>query len=126
MLKMAGDISKYYDLWMQTHLSENTDEVEIAQNLFPDINSYLGIYDHFGLLHQKSLFAHCIYVQEEEWKLFCEKGAVVSHNPDSNFFQVLDVCPLLKLNKETFQFAMGSDVGAGRSFSLRIAGGRFL
>ena len=124
MLRMAGEISNYHDLWMQTHLSENRDEVEIAQNLFPDIQSYLGIYDHFGLLHQKSLFAHCIYVEEEEWNLFSEKGAVVSHNPDSNFFLGSGCMPFAAIQQRGIPITMGSDVGAGRSFSLRIAGGR--
>ena len=90
MLTMAGQISAHYDLWMQTHLSENREEVQIAKNLFPGIESYLDIYNQFGLLHEKSLFAHCIYVEDEDG-FICDK-AVVSHNPDSNFFLVPAIC----------------------------------
>ena len=124
MLTMAGQISAHYDLWMQTHLSENREEVQIAKNLFPDIESYLDIYNQFGLLHEKSLFAHCIYVEDEEWDLFVDKGAVVSHNPDSNFFLGSGCMPFVDIYDRGIPIAMGSDVGAGRSFSLKIAGGR--
>lgn len=124
MLNLAGQISTHYDLWIQTHLSENKEEVQIAKNLFPGISSYLGVYDHFGLLHEKSLFAHCIYVEDKEWDLFIDKGAVVSHNPDSNFFLGSGSMSFIQIYNKCIPITMGSDVGAGRSFSLKIAGGR--
>jgi guanine deaminase len=124
LLEAAGDLASSHDLWLQTHVSENPDEIRAAMALFPGHRDYLSIYKDFGLLGRKSIYAHCIHLSEAEWMDIVEADAVVSHCPDSNFFLGSGCMPLADALSMGAKVAMGSDIGAGRSFSLRLSAGR--
>ena len=124
MLQMAGDLSKEHNLWVQTHISENNDEIEFIKSLFPDLQNYLHVYDHFGLLHERSLYAHCIHFSDKDWKQFSDANAVVTHCPDSNFFLGSGCMEYNKARSFGAKMSIGTDVGAGRSFSMRLATAR--
>lgn len=73
-------------LAIQTHLSENTREIETVLELFPESKSYTEVYDSFGLLTPGTILAHCVHLSGEERALIRDRGAGVSHCPSSNFF----------------------------------------
>ena len=124
MLVMASKLSQDYDLWVQTHLSENQDEIDFTLSLFPQSVSYTSLYKDFGLLHNKTIFAHCIHMKASEISLLKEADAVVAHCPDSNFFLGSGGMSLSVMHEQNIEIMLGSDIGAGRSFSIPMTAGR--
>ncbi|MES2638670.1 MAG: guanine deaminase [Myxococcota bacterium] len=119
MLRAAGELAERHGLWVQTHLSENPDELKFTAEAFPGAHDYLDIYEDVGLVHDRSILAHCIHLSDSEWGRLAAQGAVVAHCPDSNFFLGSGCMPLARALSEGVRVALGTDVGAGRTFSLR-------
>lgn len=113
----AGALAAERDLLVSTHLSENPDEVRVAceRHGAPD---YLSIYERAGLVHARSLYAHCIHLSASEWDRLTGAGAVVSHCPDSNAFLGSGGMPVAELRSRGTRLAVGTDVAAGRSFRV--------
>ncbi len=119
MLRAASTLADQHGLWVQTHLSENRDELVATAELYPAARDYLGVYEDFGLVHARSILAHCIHLSDSEWARLVAARAVVAHCPDSNFFLGSGTMPLARALAEGATVALGTDVGAGRTFSLR-------
>ena len=111
------------DLLLQTHLSENVDECQWVDQLFPQSRDYLDVYDQSGLVYDRSLFAHSIHLDERQRDVLRTNKSAISHCPTSNFFLGSGVFDRGKHNGITT--GLGSDVGAGTSLcplsSLRAA-----
>jgi guanine deaminase len=110
--------NKYPNTAVQTHVSENREEVEAVKNLFPSAKSYLDVYDNYGFLGKGSLMAHAIYLEEEEWQRLAETQTSIVHCPSSNLFLGSGLFNLQKCRDYAIPLALGSDVGAGTSFSM--------
>ncbi|MDH3587409.1 MAG: guanine deaminase [Gammaproteobacteria bacterium] len=118
-LEAAGRLAaEYPDVWVHTHLAENHDEVEQISRLFPWSSSYLDVYDRFGLVRERSVFAHCLHVQDEECRLMAESGAAAAHCPTSNMFLGSGLFDLRRLREWQIRVGLGTDVGGGTSLSL--------
>lgn len=115
-LRLAAETAAAHDLWVSTHLAENRAECEAVEELFGA--PYLEVYDRTGLLHPKSIYAHCIHLNEAEWNRFAEAGACVAHCPDSNAFLGSGHMPTSALLDRGISMVMGSDIAAGRSFRI--------
>ena len=86
LLEKLGKIAAKYNIPVQSHLSENRDEVKWVRELYPECSTYAGVYDRYGLFGQtRTLMAHCVYLEEEEIRLMRENGVIAVHCPDSNF-----------------------------------------
>jgi guanine deaminase len=72
-------------LRIQTHISENPQEVTFTRELYPDAPSYAGVYDGAGLLRRGTVLAHAVHLGADELALIAERGAGVAHCPTSNF-----------------------------------------
>lgn len=116
-LKAAGEFAATHGLRVTTHVSENRDECHLACERFGQAD-YLAVYEHYGLLQESSIYAHCVHFSDSEWLRFKEAGAIVAHCPDSNFFLGSGHMPLGTVLKHEIPLTIGSDVGAGRSFSM--------
>lgn len=121
LLRAAGRLAQDHSLMVQTHISENRAELVATAEAFPHSRDYLGVYEDLGLLHERSLFAHCIWLSDDEWTRFAKSRASVAHCPDSNFFLGSGQMPLSEVQARGVHMGLGSDVGAGRSFSMRKA-----
>ena len=121
LLKGAGELSQKYQLMMQTHISENRAELVATSEAFPSAKDYLAVYEDLGLLHERSLFAHGIWLSDDEWQRIAMAQAAIAHCPDSNFFLGSGQMSLAKIKSNQIKMGLGSDVGAGRSFSMRKA-----
>ncbi|WP_164016447.1 guanine deaminase [Pyxidicoccus trucidator] len=119
LMRGAGRLAERHGLWMQTHLSENREELRATAAAFPGSADYLGVYEDHGLVGSRSLFAHCIHLSEGEWERMARRNAVVAHCPDSNFFLGSGCMPLRKATERGIRVGLGTDMGAGRTFSLR-------
>ena len=103
---------------MHTHLAENHDEVESIAKLFPWSENYLDVYDRFGLVRERSVFAHCLHLQDSECRTMATKGAAAAHCPTSNMFLGSGLFDLRRLRSESIRVGLGTDVGGGTSLSL--------
>ncbi|MCA9649458.1 MAG: guanine deaminase [Myxococcales bacterium] len=119
LLRGAGLRSREHELLLQTHISENPDEIEHTLELFPGSRDYLGVYEDHGCVGPLTVLAHCIHLSEDEWSRLRAQDVAVAHCPDSNFFLGSGCMPLRKALELGLRVGLGTDVGAGRTFSLR-------
>jgi len=111
-------LGEYPDLYLHTHLSENSQECEWVQALFPDSKNYLDAYDQHNLLTERSVFAHGIHLCDQEFKRLHDTGSAIAFCPTSNFFLGSGLFNLPKAEEHQVNVGLGTDVGAGTSFSL--------
>ena len=119
-LELMKEVAKYaieHNAWIQTHLSENKEEIEMVKEIF-GYKSYTEVYQKAGLLTQHSIFAHCIHLSDEEIKMLAENKCKIAHCPDSNFFLKSGEFPLQKIEEAGIEYGLGSDVGAGTSLNM--------
>jgi guanine deaminase len=98
-------------------VSENKDEISWVRELFPSATSYLGVYDHYGLLRRKAVYAHCIHFDESDRGLMRDRGAAAAVSPTSNLFLGSGFFDYISADRAGMQYGLASDVGGGTSFS---------
>lgn len=117
-LRGAGELAaRYGDVWIQSHVAENTDEIRWARALFPQARSYLGVYDDFGLMRERAVYAHCIHFDDEDRALMRDRGSVAAVCPTSNLFLGSGHFDYAGADRVGFRYGLASDVGGGTSFS---------
>ncbi|HEX7718954.1 MAG TPA: guanine deaminase [Woeseiaceae bacterium] len=118
-LKEAGRLlQEYPDVYLHTHLAENEEEVEQVARQFPWSRSYLDVYENFELLRERSLFAHCIHLNDDDRKQMAKKGAAMAFCPSSNLFLGSGLFDLHAARQCNVRLGVGSDVGGGTSLSM--------
>jgi len=118
-LAMCGELARAYpDTYIQTHVAENTDEVAWVKELFPEARSYLDVYDKFGLLRQRSMYAHCIWLDDEDRARMADTGAAVSMCATSNLFLGSGLFDFAAADRQQVALSLATDVGGGTSFSM--------
>ncbi len=117
-LRGAGELAaRYPDVWIQSHVAENHDEIRWARELFPASASYLATYGDFGLLRQRAIYAHCIHFDDADRALMRASGAAAAISPTSNLFLGSGFFDYAGADRVGFQYGLASDVGGGTSFS---------
>ncbi|KPA22048.1 Guanine deaminase [Shimia sp. SK013] len=118
-LRALGDLwAEHPDCLMQTHLSEQTDEIEWVLGMFPDARDYLDTYEAFGLLGEKGLYGHAIHLEPRERARLREVGAGLIHCPTSNTFIGSGLFEMQSLMDEGQRVGLATDTGGGSSFSM--------
>lgn len=118
-LDAAGRLAaEFPDTWVHTHLAENHDEIETIARQFSWSRSYLDVYDHFGLLRNRSLFAHCLHLDAADHKLMAEKNGAGAFCPTSNLFLGSGLFDLQSMADAGIDVGLATDVGGGTSMSL--------
>ncbi len=107
----------YPDVWVQTHAAENRDEVRAVRGLFPHARSYVDVYDGFGLLRPRSVYAHCIHIDAVDRERLAGSGAAVAVCPTSNLFLGSGLFDFAAAAAAGLCWGLASDVGAGTSLS---------
>jgi len=119
LLKSLGKLAIEYNLPVQSHLSENIEEVKWVKGLHPDYNFYSQIYDKYNLFGDTpTLMAHCIHLTDEDIKLISKKNVYAVHCPSSNANLASGIMPLRKLLNNNVKVAFGSDISGGHNFSI--------
>ncbi len=106
------------DCLMQTHLSEQTDEIEWVRSLFPDARDYLDTYEKFGLVGAKGLYGHAIHLEQRERDRLREVDAALIHCPTSNTFIGSGLFDMARLMQAGHRVGLATDTGGGSSFSM--------
>lgn len=117
-LQGAGELAAQYpDVWIQSHVAENKDEIAWVRQLYPQARSYLSVYEQFGLLRPRAIYAHCIHFDDEDRALMRASGAAAAVSPTSNLFLGSGFFDYVGADRIGFQYGLASDVGGGTSFS---------
>lgn len=118
-LAAAGRLAaEHPEVYIQTHLAENRDEVAWVQELFPGRRSYLDVYEHFGLLRERSVYAHCIHIDDRDRGRMGACGAAAAFCPTSNLFLGSGLFDLEAADAHGIRTGIGSDVGGGTTFNI--------
>jgi guanine deaminase len=119
MLQKAGELkSEFPDVWVHSHVSENTAEVQWVHELFPEAADYVSVYDAFGLLSERSVLAHGVHLSAQELDLLSARETRLAHCPNSNLFLGSGLFPLADVLKHGVKVGLGTDIGAGTTPSL--------
>jgi guanine deaminase len=117
-LRGAGELAATYpDVWIQSHVAENLDEVAWVHRLFPSARSYLAVYEQFGLMRGRAVYAHCIHLDDTDRALMHASGAAAAVCPTSNLFLGSGFFDYAAARRAGFRYGLASDVGGGTSFS---------
>jgi guanine deaminase len=118
-LAMAGRLlARHPGLYMQTHVAENRAEVAWIAELFPQARSYLDVYERAGLLNERAVLAHGIWLDDADRRLLADRGAQIAHSPGSNLFLGSGLMDWAALAEAGVAVTMASDVGGGTSLSM--------
>ncbi|WP_437678563.1 guanine deaminase [Sorangium sp. So ce131] len=119
LMEAAAQLAADHGLLVQTHVAESPAEGEATLREHPWARDYVDVYDRVGLLSGRAVLAHGIHLAPREWDRLAETRAAIAHCPDSNFFLGSGRMRLSEARARGVPVALGSDVGAGRSFDMR-------
>lgn len=117
MLDKLGELANQYNLPVQSHLSENLDEIKWVRDLFPNSKNYLDVYNKSSLLGA-AVMAHGIHLEENEIDVIKNKGVTIAHCPDSNINIRSGIMPLRKYLNMGLKVGLGSDIAGGHKIAL--------
>jgi len=118
LMKGLAEVARSQELNVQTHLSENKGEISFVGDLFPECKDYTTVYRDMGLLTDKTVLAHAIYLSEDEQQCIIEAGSSLSHCPNSNFALSSGIMPLKNYLLRGIKVGLGTDVSGGYSLSI--------
>ncbi|WP_137167340.1 guanine deaminase [Salinimonas lutimaris] len=114
-----GELAQQYpDVFIQTHLSENLEEIEWVKSLYPECGGYLDVYDKYHMVRERSVFGHCIHLTDDEWIRMGEARAAAAFCPTSNLFLGSGLFNFVKPRLHNVDVVMATDVGAGTTFNM--------
>src|SRR5437764_821224 len=118
-LELAGRLlDEHPGVYLQSHVAENKSEVAWVAELYPWSRSYLDVYDHFGLLRPRAVYAHCIHLDSTDRERMGETGAAMSFCPTSNLFLGSGLFDADAARRHRVRVGIGTDVGGGTSLSM--------
>ena len=119
MLRACGQLAVKYQLPVQSHLSENKDEIAWVQQLEKESTSYGDAYNRYNLFGQTpTVMAHCVWTDGEELELMKRNGVMVAHCPTSNFNVASGMAPIRKFLEEGLRVGLGSDISGGHDLNI--------
>jgi guanine deaminase len=111
-------LAAYPDVLMHTHLSENPGEIAFVAGRFPEAADYLDVYDRFGLVGPRSVFAHCVHMSDRALARMAEAGSGIAFCPTSNMFLGSGLFDLAQADRQGVRIGIGTDIGAGTTLSV--------
>lgn len=106
------------DIHIQTHLSENAEEIAFVREAFPWSKDYTEVYERFGLVRPKALFGHCLHLSERERAALAAKGATAVFCPTSNLFLGSGLFDMAAARTAGIKVGLATDIGGGTSYSM--------
>lgn len=119
MLRACGEMVRRYGLPVQSHLSENPNEIAWVGQLEPESRHYADAYDRYGLLGATpTVMAHCVWTDGDELEMLRRRGVMVAHCPTSNFNLASGLAPIRRFLNAGIPVALGSDLSGGHDLSI--------
>ncbi|QGY29246.1 guanine deaminase [Pantoea cypripedii] len=110
--------AEFPDTWLHTHLSENPQEIAWVKELFPEHDGYLDVYHQHQLTGKRSVFAHCLHLEDHEWQCLHDTDSSIAFCPTSNLFLGSGLFNIKRCWQQGVRMGIGTDVGAGTTFNL--------
>lgn len=117
-MKKLAKLAKDYNLPIQSHISENLEEIKFTLELFPGHKNYAEVYNSAGLLTNRCIMAHGVHLNDEEVKLFAEKGVAVAHCPNSNTNLKSGLLDVKRLIDNGVKVGLGTDISGGNRIGI--------
>jgi len=118
-LQSAGQLAKEFpDALIQTHVAENLEEIAWVKQLFPQARSYLDVYDSYGLIRDRAIYAHCIHLDQADRARMAQSGAAAAFCPSSNLYLGSGLFDIAAADASGMPFSIATDVGGGNNFSM--------
>jgi guanine deaminase len=118
-LRSAGELAEQFpDVLIQTHVAENLDEIAWVRQLFPQARSYLDVYDSYGLIRDRAIYAHCIHLDQADRTRMAQSGAAAAFCPASNLYLGSGLFDIAAADASGMRFSIATDVGGGNHFSM--------
>jgi guanine deaminase len=111
-------LAEHPDVRLQTHINENTNEVDELRTLFPWAKDYLAIYERYSLSGSRSVMAHNLHASNSELERLAAAGTSIAHCPASNAMLGSGMFPLRRHVSAGVKCALGTDVGGGVGFGM--------
>lgn len=121
LMRGIGQLARKYHLRIQSHLSENPEEIALVHQLVPSSENYTDAYEQFGTLQseqQPSIMAHCVYMDDQEAEVLKKHGTYIAHCPGSNMNLASGIAPAARYLRNGIHIGLGTDIGAGESLSM--------
>ncbi len=119
LLEKLGNLPEKYKVPVQSHLNENSSEIEWVKELFPKSKNYASVYDDFHLFGgTNTVMAHCVYNTDEEIDLMAKNGVYAAHCPYSNYNLSSGIMPVRKYLDKGVNVGLASDISGGNSLSI--------
>jgi guanine deaminase len=119
-LALAGELcTQHPGVYMQTHVAETLDEVQQVAQLYPEARSYLDVYHQHGLLHERAVLAHGIWLDAEDRALLRDTGAQIAFCPSSNLFLGSGLFDWAAAVDSKHKVSLATDVGGGTSLCMQ-------
>ncbi len=118
-LRAAGKLAaEFPDVHVHTHLAENSDECTLIAQQFPWSRSYFDVYEQLGLVRERSVFAHCLHLDDQDRRQMAKRGAAIAFCPSSNLFLGSGLFDLRAARECGIRTGIATDVGGGTSLSM--------
>ncbi len=123
LMTELGIIARKYDLPVQSHLSENLDEISWVKELEPDTSCYAETYEITGLMgpDRPSVMAHCVWSDEHEQEILKKNKVFIAHSPESNINLSSGAAPVKKYLHDGQNIGLATDIAGGSSTSMLSA-----
>jgi len=100
-------LAEKYSVHFTTHISETEDEVNNVSN--QQGHNPVQYLNKLGMLNEKLLAAHCVWLNESDQELFALKGAHIAHCPSSNLKLGSGIAPIPSYLEKGINVALGTD-----------------
>lgn len=118
MAAVGALVAEHPNCYVQTHLSENVDEIAYTAELYPQARDYLDVYETYSLLGPKMFLGHCIHLVDREIGALAETGSHPVFCPTSNLFLGSGLFDDAGLRTKGIVNAVATDIGGGTSYSM--------
>ncbi|RUS71139.1 hypothetical protein EGW08_021105 [Elysia chlorotica] len=118
LMQDLAKIATEHSLPIQTHISENREEVKMIAGMYPQSKNYTDVYVQAGLLGDKTILAHGVYLSDLELEVIRTRGSGISHCPNSNFSLKSGILDVRKVMKAGVKLGLGTDFAGGHSPSM--------
>ena len=122
LLRGLGKLAAKYDCYVQSHAAETVDQLTLVRQQYPELERDIAIFSSVGLLRpNKTVFAHCVHLHDEEVSTLVDKKIGIAACPLSNILYSRGVVPVQRYMQKGLRVGLGTDFGGGPSAAMLSA-----
>ncbi len=114
----SAKLARQMNAYLHTHIAETKKENQTVRAMYPQYKDYVDLFESCDVLGEKTIFAHAIYLSDDEFARIAESKSKIAHCPTSNLFLKSGCMPADKIEQYGIDYGLGTDVGAGTSMSI--------